>query len=187
MDNRRYSLPARLLHWAVAMLAIVQIILGWATDWSERPLSDLFLDQHVRVGVTIFFLMLLRVSWRLAHRPPSLPEHIAGWQRKSAGVAHALLYLLLLLLPVSGYVLWAWSGHDLSYWGMGTIPILFTGGDDEFWRSVAGYAHEYGAYTISALVLVHIGAALHHEFVARDMRISDRMGFAPLDGDAGAD
>ncbi len=187
MTSRRYSTPARVLHWAVAVLAIAQILLGWAADWSERPLSDLFIDQHVRVGILIFLLMLLRISWRLGHQPPPMPRDFPTWQRHSAGVVHWILYLLLLAMPVSGYVLWAWSGKSLSFWGVGTVPILFTGGDDEFWRSVAGYAHEYGAYTISALVLIHIGAALHHQFVAKDMSIGERMGFGPLDGNAGAD
>ncbi len=187
MISSRYSTPARVLHWAVAVLAIAQIMLGWASDWSERPWSQYFTDQHVRVGILIFLFMLLRISWRLGHRPPPLPRDFPAWQRQSVGVVHWMLYLLLLAMPVSGYVLWAWSGNSLSFWGVGTVPILFVGGDDEYWRSVAGYAHEYGAYAITALVLLHIAAALHHQFVAKDMTIGERMGFAPLDGDAHAD
>jgi cytochrome b561 len=187
MQNIRCTKVAAGLHWLVAALVIVQIGLGFASDWSERPLSELFTNQHVRVGILIFMLMLLRISWRLGHRPPPLPSRIPAWQRQSAGAVHWLLYLLLLAMPVSGYVLWAWSGKSLSFWGVGLMPILFTGGEDEFWRSVAGYAHEYGAYAITALVLIHIAAALHHQFIAKDMTIGERMGFGPLDGDAGAD
>lgn len=181
MDSQRYSFPARLLHWAVAPLVLVQIALGFASDLSERPWSDFFLDQHVRVGVPLFGLILLRLLWRLGNEPPPLPEAIAPWQRRAAGETHATLYLLLVLMPVTGYVLWAWTAPSLDFWGVGHVPILFRGGDDEFGRSVAGYAHEYGAYAISALVLIHISAALYHSFVARDLSIGRRMGFRTLD------
>lgn len=181
MASKRYSLPARILHWVVAVLVIVQIALGFAADWSERPWSDRFLDQHVRVGLLVLALMVLRLLWRLGQEPPPLPGSVARWQQRAAGLAHPLLYLLLLLMPVTGYVLWAWTGPTLDFWGIGQVPILFRGSDDEFWRSVAGYAHEYGAYAISALVLLHIAAALYHSFVARNLSIAERMGFRSLD------
>jgi len=182
MDSERYSLIARLLHWAVALLVLVQIGLGFAADWSDRPVSDRLLDQHVRVGLLVAALMVLRLSWRLASPPPSLPIGVSGWRRRAAGLTHKALYLLLLAMPVSGYVLWAWTGPSLDWWGMARVPILVRGGDDEMWRSVAGYGHQYGAYGVSALVILHIAAALHHQFALRDRLIGKRMGFGTLDG-----
>lgn len=187
MASKRYSLTARLLHWIVAALVLIQIGLGFGADWSDRPHSDYLLDQHVRVGLLLLILVLLRVLWRLGNPPPPLPESIHRWQRRVSGLVHPGLYVLLLLMPITGYVLWAWTGPALDWWGLGNVPILFVGGDDEFWRSVAGYAHEYGAYAISGLVLIHIGAALWHAFVARDLSISERMGFCALDHAGRAD
>lgn len=181
MATKRYSLAARLFHWIVAFLVVAQIGLGFAADWSDQPLSDNLLQQHVRVGLLVFALVVLRLSWRLATRPPALPGSIALWQQRAAKVTHLLLYALLLLMPITGYVLWAWTAPSLDFWGLGEVPIVFTGGDDETWRSVAGYAHEYGGYAISGLVLMHIAAALYHSFVARDLSIAERMGFGPLD------
>lgn len=165
---------------------LVQIGLGFAADWSDRPVSDRLLEQHVRFGLLIAALMVLRVSWRLALPPPPLPSSVTGWRRRAAGLTHKALYLLLLVMPVSGYVLWAWIGPTLDWWGVGRVPILFGGGDDEFWRSVAGYVHQYGAYAVSGLIALHIVAALHHQFVERDGLIVRRMGFGSLDGNDGA-
>lgn len=187
MATKRYSLVARVLHWLVAGLVAVQIALGFATDWTTRPLSDDVLDQHVRLGIAILVLVVLRLLWRLGNPPPPLPEALASWQRRTAALAHGSLYALLILMPLTGYVLWAWTGPKLDWWGAGSIPIVFRGGDDEMWRSVAGYAHEYGAYGITALILVHIAAALHHAFVARDLSIRERMWFGALDDEARPD
>ena len=186
MDAQSYSIPARLLHWAVAVLVLLQLPLSFASDWTKGSLSNLLLDQHVRIGLLILALMVLRLilalmvlrwSWRVAVPPPLLPSHMAKWHRRVAGTTHRLLYLLLFAMPLTGYVLWAWTGPDLDWWGMGEVPVLFRGGDDEFWRSVAGYAHEYGGYFLSALLALHVGAALHHQLVVRDGLIPDRMGF----------
>ncbi len=187
MAALRYTRPAILLHWSIAVLVLIQIVLGFATDWTERPQSDSLLAQHVRVGLLILALMILRITWRVAHRPPPMPDAVPRWRQGGARLVYAALYLLLVLLPITGYVLWAWTGPRLDLWGLATVPILFVGGDEETWRSIAGYAHEYGGYAISALVLLHIAAALHHQFVAKDMRIGVRMGLAPLDGADAAD
>lgn len=187
MVTERYSLVARLLHWLMALLVSVQIGFGFAANWSERPLSDRLLEQHVRLGVILFLLVVMRLSWRVAMPPPALPPFIGAGIRRAAAMVHRLLYGLLLLMPVTGYVLWAWTGPTLDFWGLGRIPILFRGGDEEFWRSVAGYAHEYGAWLIALLAVIHICGALYHELVARDLSIGARMGFGPLDAGSRAD
>lgn len=105
---------ARLLHWTVAALVLVQIGLGFGSDWSERSLSDRLLDQHVRVGLMILALMVLRLSWRLAVPAPPMPADVTGWRRRVAGLTHKTLYALLLAMPVAGYVLWAWTGPTLD-------------------------------------------------------------------------
>ena len=186
MDSQRYSLLARLLHWTVAVLVFVQIGLGFGADWSERPASDRLFDQHVRFGLLIAALMVLRLSWRLASLPPTSIE-VSGWRRRTANLTHWAFYLLLLAMPLSGYVLWAWTGPKLDWWGMASVPILFRGSEDEQWRSVAGYGHQYGAYVVSALVILHIAAALHHPFALRDGLIGRRMGFKGLNGGGRAD
>lgn len=177
MEPQPYSRLARILHWVTALLVIVQIALGFASDWTEGGLSDALLDQHVRIGLLVFAVVLLRWSWRLAVPPPPLPQSVPKWQKQAAEATHRLLYLLLLAMPLTGYVLWAWTGPTLDWWGIGEVPIVFRGSEDEFWRSFAGYAHEYGAYILTAAVALHVAGALHHELVAGDGLIRTRMGF----------
>lgn len=181
MDSKRYSLIARLLHWIVAILVLIQTGLGFGANWSDRPQSDRLLEQHVQFGILIAALMVLRLTWRLASPPPRLID-VSGWRRRTAKLTHGALYLLLLAMPLSGYVSWAWTGPRLDWWGIARVPILFRGGADEMWRSVAGYGHQYGAYVVSALVILHIVAALHHQFALRDGLIGRRMGFKALKG-----
>lgn len=157
------------------MLVFAQLVLGFAADWADRPAAALLLNQHVRIGLLILSLMILRLLWRFARNPPPLPQELPWWQHRVAKGVHLLLYLTLFILPLSGYVLWAWIGRQLDWFGLFSIPILFVGGEDEMWRSIAGYTHSYAGFVLIALLLTHIGAALWHEFVKRDRLISERM------------
>ncbi len=159
----------------MAALILLQVALGLWADKAAKPLSHTLLDNHVRVGLLIFALILLRLGWRISHPPPPLPPGVPPAHRRAADFTHRLLYALVLLLPVSGYVLWAWMGKHITWFGLFPISILFTGGDDETWRSIAGYTHEYAAYAIIALILIHVAAAMWHEFIARDRLISASM------------
>ena len=175
MLTSRYNFPARMLHWLVAVLVVGQIILGYAADRAEGTLADMLLDRHVWVGLLILALVILRLLWRLAYPPPVLPMTTPDWQRSAATGLHLLFYAILIVLPISGYVLWAWIGSPLDWFGIVPSPILFTGGDDETWRSIAGYTHIFAGYALMAMIAGHIGAALWHEFVLRDRLIRDRM------------
>ena len=159
----------------MAVLVIGQIILGYAAGRAQGDFADMLLDRHVWVGLLILGLVVIRVLWRLAHPPPALPAAIPEWQRSAATGLHRLFYAILLVLPVSGYVLWAWIGKPLDWFGILPIPILFTGGDDETLRSIAGYTHIFAGYALIVMIAAHIGAALWHEFVVRDRLIRDRM------------
>lgn len=187
MASNRYSALARWLHWIVGIAVIGQIGLGFAANWSGREQSRLILPYHVQLGLLILGLMVLRITWRLVKRPPPYSPGLTQWQRSLATMVHWMLYALLLAMPVTGYVLWAWRGPVLKFAGVAQIPILFEGGDDEFWQSIAGYAHEYGAFLLTGLILLHVTAALYHQFIARDLSIGQRMGLGPLDRPAASD
>lgn len=171
----RYNLPARLLHWIVAVLVLAQFFLGFAADRADGRAADALVDRHAQVGLLILSLMVVRILWRSFRSPPRLPQEDPRWQRWLAQSVHHLIYALLIIIPVSGYVLWAWMGQPLDWFGLYPIPILFKGGDDETWRSVAGYTHYFAGFGLIALVAVHICAALWHQFVKRDGLITDRM------------
>ena len=177
LPAQRYALVARLLHWSVAALVAVQLALGWlAQAQDDRGESFVLLQSHYDVGMTIFALVLLRILWRSTHALPSVAVPMARWQSVLAALVHALLYVALLALPISGYVLWVWMDVPMDVFGLVEVPKLFTPVTGEYRsETIAWNVHHYTSWAICALLALHIGAAAWHEFVVRDGLISRRM------------
>lgn len=173
----RYTATARLLHWAVALMLLVQWSLGWAAEnEADRDESFRLLQAHFQFGALLYAAILLRVGWRLSHRPPVPLPAEPQWRTNFAAVVHLLLYFLMLTMPLSGYVIWVWMDAPMSLFGVVDLPRLFTPpAEDETWRANAWYLHHYSAYALLVLAIVHVGAALWHTFVLRDRLISRRM------------
>ncbi|MFU7527504.1 cytochrome b [Qipengyuania sp. ASV99] len=172
---QKYTMIARFLHWIMAALLIVQIALGVAADRTQPDTARSLLDAHVQLGLTLLALVILRLLWRATHTPPALPTALAQPHRAAAKVTHWALYALMVVMPVSGYLLWMWIGRDLDFIGTVQIPLPDLSDQDEFWRSLAGYTHEFAGYALFALIALHIGAASWHEWVRGDRLIRDRM------------
>lgn len=173
----RYSAPARIMHWIAAGAIAAQWYLGWAADTAtNRDEGARLIFVHFRLGVAIFVLMSLRLTWRslTAARLTGTPPPKSA--NRAAGVVHVLLYALVLTLPISGYVMWIWMDGSRQLVGGLSLPRLFTPpGEDEYWRAVAWYVHHYSAYLLGGLAILHIVAASWHEFVLRDRLILRRM------------
>lgn len=176
-SRHRYALPARLLHWLVAIGVMVQIGLGWASEWTEdRHASFQLIRNHYQLGVILAGLMAMRLLWRVAKGAPPPEEGEPRWRRTSATAVHWALYALLLTMPVSGYVIWIWMDAPRDVLGLFELPALFTPPtEDETWRANAWYIHVYSSWAVIALVLLHVAAALWHELVLRDRLIRRRM------------
>src|SRR5512137_2658274 len=103
--DHSWGMPAKLLHWVVAMLVFAQIALGWAAvNWRlSQTKLDLFV-WHKSTGMLILVLMAVRMAWRLANVAPSLPADMRPLERLAAQSSHLLLYLLLFLLPMTGWI-----------------------------------------------------------------------------------
>lgn len=175
MQHLRYSRTARILHWVIGVLVLGQIALGFVADALAKPTAQWVAELHVQTGIIILMLMLVRLAWRALVPPPPLPQSHPEWQRAAAATTHSLLYFLLFGMLVSGLTVWLWIGDPVVLFGTVPLPLPRIGGEDEFWLSVAGYFHEYGAWAITALIVLHIGAALGHEWILRDRLIRDRM------------
>lgn len=161
----RYGRIAGALHWLVAALLPVQLALGYASESDrDRLLSDALLGAHFRLGIVVLMLVVLRLAWRRRHGAPShAPSGVAAGHWRIARGVHRLLYALLLMLPLSGYVIWIWMGADRTLFGPLEVPALFTPPpDEETGRAWAWYLHVYGAWALIGLVTLHAAAALLH-------------------------
>jgi len=165
--ERSWGAPAKLLHWAVAALVLAQIVLGWAAvSWRLSPTKlDLFV-LHKSTGMLVLALMVLRVAWRSANVAPSLPADMRPAERLAAHLSHLLLYLLLLVMPIAGWIITSASNIPFRMFWLILIPAITE--PNEAVADVAARMHFALFVVLSLLLAVHIGAALRHHFLNRD-------------------
>jgi cytochrome b561 len=171
----RYTTPAIVLHWLVALLIFVGFPLG--VYMHELPLSPTKLQlysYHKWIGITVLMLAGLRVVWRLTHRPPPLPDSVVRWQRQASAVVHGLLYVLILAIPLSGWLMSSAKGFPVVWFGVLPLPDLI--GKDKALGDLLVEVHETLNFTLLALVVLHVGAALQHHFIERQPFLQ-RMGW----------
>lgn len=159
----RYPRVLRWLHWLVALALVPQWLLGWLADaTTDRGAAARLLQAHVTLGVVLCATVLLRLGLRMTSRLPASTRH--RWHDAAATMVHGTLYLILLLLPASGYVIHTWMDDAVDVGGVLRIPRLFTPpSDDETWRAIAWYVHNVCAWALGALVAAHVAAACWHE------------------------
>ena len=169
-----YGPVARAVHWTVAALAFVVVGLGWAMTGAPRggDSRELLLFLHRSVGLLILALMAFRIVWRLTHPPPPFPSGFPRLEAAAAHADHALLYILFVVMPLTGLLNAAAAGHEVSFFGLFAIPPLLP--QDPRLSQIAVSMHLAGQFVVYALVAIHVAAALTHRFVRRD-RILDRM------------
>ncbi|RQU90653.1 cytochrome b [Burkholderia cepacia] len=174
--GERFGRVAIFLHWTVAAAMLCNVALAFSVDVLPDDWVRPTIDMHKSIGITVLGLALLRISWRIAHRPPPLPEMLMKWERHAAHVTHALLYLVMLGLPISGWMHdSAWNGaatHPMTLfrlvpwprfsWLMHMEPNL-----REHMHDLLGAVHMWFAYGLYALLALHIGGALKHELLDR--------------------
>ena len=162
----RYSSPAIVLHWLVALLIFVAFPLGlYMADLHLSPDKLRLYSYHKWIGITVLMLVAIRVSWRLTHTPPPLPASVVGWQRGASAITHGLLYLLMLAIPLSGWLMSSAKGFPVVWFGVLPLPDLI--GKDKALGELLVDVHETLNYVLLALVVLHVAAALKHHFIER--------------------
>lgn len=163
-----YRLPARWLHWIVAVVVLMMIPAGlvMTREGLARPVQDALFLFHKNTGVLLFLVVLVRIGYRLTHPPPALPASVPPWQRAVERATHLMLYALLVIMPLSGFTRVRAGGFPIELLDrLGVGPWI---GKNE---ALAGYAqalHWAGAFLLIGLVALHVGAALYHALVLRD-------------------
>jgi cytochrome b561 len=159
-----WGTPAKLLHWIMAALVLAQFVLGWtASKWRLSPLKLELFVWHKSIGMLILGLLMLRIFWRLANPTPAMPGDTPAWERRAARISHVLLYLLLIAMPVTGWIVN--SAANIPFRIFWLIPLPAIAEPAERTADLAKLAHLALFVVLSAMLLVHIGAALRHHYV----------------------
>ncbi len=176
-SSARYSAVAILLHWLIAAGIAALIVIGLMMTHLTRQLSqmDVFrlYQLHKSIGITVLLLVAVRVLWRLTHRPPPLPTHMPAAEKQAAHGLHGLLYALMIGMPLVGWAVVSSSPFNLPTVLYGLIPwpdlpVLPHLAGKAAVSGVLARVHAYGGWIMTALILVHIGAALRHHLIKRD-------------------
>jgi cytochrome b561 len=171
----RYPIPAVVLHWLVALLIFAAFPLGvYMHDLPLSPDKLKLYSYHKWIGVTVFALVAVRLSWRLTHTPPPLPEGMAAWQRRASAIVHGLLYVLMIVIPLSGWLMSSAKGFQTVWFGVLPLPDLI--GKDKALGELLAEVHKLLNFTLLGLVVLHVAAALKHHFIERQPFLQ-RMGW----------
>jgi cytochrome b561 len=172
----RYTPVAMLLHWVIAALILGNIALIYATHQLAPAVQGGLIDIHMSIGLTVLGLVLLRILWRLSHRPPAMPAVYAPWERRTAHAVHAIFYVVMLVLPLSGWLhdsAWKDAPANPYYWfGLFEVHRLswlsqLPAAPKESWHLRFLAVHVWSGYVLYALLCAHLAGVLKHEFLDR--------------------
>lgn len=164
----RYTATAIALHWLIALLLLGQFAFGLLLDDIPRgtPARGLYVNLHKSSGILIGLLILLRIGWRLMHKPPPLPATMPAWQRHAAGISHIVLYLCMAMLPLSGYLASNFSKHGIKFFNL--VHWQPWGPDDKALYALFNQAHHLAALLLAIFVGLHLLAVAKHMLIDRD-------------------
>jgi cytochrome b561 len=167
-SNQEFGVVAKCIHWAIALLIIGLIWLGWYMvdlsyydSWYNGSLS-----LHKALGMIVLGLAVCKMVWLLVSPTPLALPSLKAWEHRVSRIVHWILMLSMFVIPVSGYFISTSKGTGISIFDWFEIPALFP--VSESTRDLAIDLHYYAAYTILAIVVMHTGAAMKHQFIDKD-------------------
>ncbi|MBC5785030.1 cytochrome b [Ramlibacter sp. USB13] len=168
--STRYGPFAIALHWAMAVLLVALLALGWTmvslpdVGYDTRKITLILV--HKAMGMVALALVALRLSWRLRRPLPPLAGGLPQWQQVAARLVHLLFYALMFALPLTGWVMSSAGGYPIPFFGWFDVPDITGPNEWLFHRSIE--VHRWLAWSLAALLVLHAGAAVHHHFVVGD-------------------
>jgi cytochrome b561 len=170
-DRSQYGTTAKVFHWLVVALLVVQYSIGWLMPDIHRGMKPgAAMAFHISIGTTIFILIVLRLAWRLTH--PVAPDNsLAPWQRLSSEAAHWLLYALVLATTITGWLFASFRDWSMSFFFLAPLPMLAE--NAAAGKTIDGL-HQAMEWSLLGVIGIHVAAALAHLFIYRD-RIMQRM------------
>lgn len=176
----RYTRVAMVLHWTVAVMIAINIVLIWIVELIPEGFVRPAIDTHKSLGITVMGLASLHLLWRAANPPPALPAAYPSWERRIAKIAHVTMYTLILALPLSGWL------HDSAWKAAAQVPMklfyLFEWprigfvmnldpATKETFHKLTGQIHVWLSYVFYGLFVLHVTGALKHQFWDRQPQL----------------
>ena len=177
---QKYSRTAVALHWITAALILGSVALIWSVERVPEEQVRWVIDTHKSIGITVLGLAILRLLWRITHTPPALPSHYSLWEKRASGFAHGILYLLLFLMPLSGWL------HDSAWKDAATHPMEIFGlfgwprigavmslepAFKEYLHSLLGNMHTVLGYCLLVVAALHVLAVVKHHWLDHESEI----------------
>lgn len=161
MEIQRYNSTAIVIHWLMAIMILVMIALGFYMTGLEKGSAERswFFGLHKSIGLTLAILVIIRLIWKIRSKSPALPDYVAPLQRKLATATHHLLYLMMFIQPVSGYISSSFSGYKTRFWG---IPLPHWGSKQPELNQLFSEIHEISAFCLITLLCLHIAGVIYH-------------------------
>jgi cytochrome b561 len=162
-----YSSTARALHWVTAAIVIFMIPAGiYMANAAPGPTQDLLFHLHRSFGVVLLPIVVVRLTYRLAHPPPPLPKDIPAVQRRLAHAVHGALYALLIVQPIVGWIATSAYPAPIPIYGLFEMPRIWP--EDRAFSERMFTVHAFIGGLLAVLIIMHVAAALYHHFVRRD-------------------
>jgi cytochrome b561 len=170
-DAHRYHGLSILLHWVLALALLVIFSVGvYMADLPFSPQRLKLFNWHKWAGVSFLALSVLRLLWRVIQKPPELPDTVArnmpGWQMRAFHATHIALYALFFVVPLIGWAYSSAAGFPIVLFGVLPLPDLLSA--DKALAELIKPLHAVAAFTLGGLVVLHVAAALKHQWVDRD-------------------
>lgn len=177
----RYALVAIVLHWLIAALILLQIILAGRME-GRSPEAFAIVQLHKSVGVTVLLLSLLRLGWRLANPPPPMPPTMARWEKALAAATHVGFYGIMIGMPLTGWIMVSTSRFDIPTMLYGVVPWPhipglpeLAAGPKHVWHEIGEAGHDAIIKVFYVLIALHVAGALKHQLFSRDEPVLSRM------------
>ena len=166
--QQRYTLTAIVFHWLIAVLIVGAFTMGVVmTDIPGiTPTKLKYYSWHKWAGVTVMALAVLRLLWRLFHAAPAYEDAMPAWQKNAAHALHGMLYVLILAVPISGYLYTLSAGIPVVWFGLIQLPVVID--PNPALKPLLKGVHYWLNMTMAAAVALHVAAALKHHFIDRD-------------------
>jgi cytochrome b561 len=180
----RYSTVAIVFHWAIAALIVTNVVLGLRSTALDGLARFQLIQLHKSVGITILVLSVARLAWRLGHRPPPYPADLGRATRAAASTVHWLFYVLMIGLPLTGWLMVSASPTNIPTLLFGSLPWPHLPGVHDLPMTTrvqvadaANATHVTLTYIAYLLIALHVAAALKHHFIDKDGQLARMLPF----------